>query len=106
MGTVKAIKFGEEEENEFRMASSCPIPAPVTQVIATSPTDKRNNQQPLSENGDDQADGDKQGQENGGQTYQDFHEQFLNNHISTIEEDFEGENMTSEFSTQRTQNKD
>ena len=30
----------------------------------------------------------------------------MNNHISTIEEDFEGENMTSEFSTQRTQNKD
>lgn len=36
----------------------------------------------------------------------DFHEQFLNNHISTIAEDFEGENMTSEFSTQRTQTKD
>jgi hypothetical protein len=30
----------------------------------------------------------------------------LHNHISTIDEDFEGENMTSEFSTQKTQAKD
>lgn len=32
---------------------------------------------------------------------EDFHEQFLNNHIATIEEDFEGENLTSDFSTQQ-----
>ena len=36
----------------------------------------------------------------------DFKQIFLNNHISTIEEDFDGENVASEFSlTQRTNQK-
>jgi hypothetical protein len=37
------------------------------------------------------------------ETQEDFKQSFLNNHISTILEDFDGENVPSEFSlTQRT----
>ena len=40
------------------------------------------------------------------ETFDDFKQIFLNNHISTIEEDFDGENVASEFSlTQRTNQK-
>lgn len=31
--------------------------------------------------------------------FDDFHQQFLNNHPSTIEEDFEGENLISEMTS-------
>lgn len=34
--------------------------------------------------------------------FDDFHQQFLNNHPSTIEEDFEGENLPSEMTSQQT----
>lgn len=34
--------------------------------------------------------------------FDDFHQQFLNNHPSTIEEDFEGENLISEMTSQKT----
>jgi len=34
--------------------------------------------------------------------FDDFHQQFLNNHPSTIEEDFEGENLISEMTSQQT----
>ena len=95
--TLSANSINEDDaEADFQLASSLPLPAPVTQVVAIPRGSSDSQPQPTSqsENGDQQ------------QNFDDFHDQFLNNHISTIEEDFEGENMTSEFSTQRTNAKD
>lgn len=86
----------DDNEADFQLASSLPLPAPVTQVVAVPRGPSDSQPQPTSQS----EDGDQR------QNFDDFHDQFLNNHISTIEEDFEGENMTSEFSTQRTNAKD
>ncbi len=79
------------------MANSMPLPAPSNQVTSECQDENQTQSEaPLAQS-------EMQNSTNG---YQDFHEQFLNNHIATIEEDCEGENMTSEFSTQRTQTKE
>ena len=99
---VKSLTFNDEDA-DYQMASSLPIPTPVTGVIAYGMDGQQLNEcgHALSETGNETGASEQQQT----QEFADFHEQFLNNHISTIDEDFEGENMTSEFSTQRTQTK-
>ena len=90
MGTVKAIQFNEEVDLQA-MANSMPLPDPSYQTTELAQAD-----------GHTLSEGVNQEEFQNSHTYEDFHDEFLHNHISTIEEDFEGENLTSEFSTQRT----